>query len=264
MNIGNYYKNLTEELYSLKDRIRNYIGTSHCPSDGEWKESVIRTILRRHLPSNIGVGRGFIVSREQSSTQIDVLLYDKSKPILFQDGDFIIITRDTARGVIEVKTKIRQTRDLEEAINKLSDIVQFINPTLASHNIEKQFFGLFSYETPDFDTDNVLTVVQDCVKGQDQRIVNCISLGKDYFARFWHDEPGTPGIDSYDTWHDYKLRNKAPAYFIHNVIDHLCPQWADENIKVWYPENGKENYKLSEIHLFPNHPTRGVRKTARL
>lgn len=254
MNIEKYFINLTKELESLKDRVRHYIDDSHWLSDGEWKESVIRTILRRHLPSNIGVGRGFVVSTEQSSTQIDVLLYDKSKPILFQDGDFIIITRDTVRGIIEVKTKIRQKKDLEKAINKLSDIVQFINPTLASHNIEQQFFGLFSYEKPNFNVNEVLGTIQDCVKGQDQRIANCISLGKDYFARFWHYEPDTPGLYSYDTWHDYQLKNKAPAYFIHNVIDHLCPQWADENIKVWYPEDGKENYKLSEMHLIPNHP----------
>lgn len=264
MNIEKYFKDLTKELESLKDRVRHYIEDAHWLSDGEWKESVIRTVLRRHLPSNIGIGRGFVVSVEQSSTQIDVLLYDKSKPILFQDGDFIIITRDTVRGVIEVKTKIERPSKLKDAINKLSDIVQFINPTLNSHNIEKQFFGLFSYETLGFDTDNVLTTVQDCVKGEYRRLVNCISLGNDYFARFWDYEPGTAAIDSYDTWHDYKLKNNAPAYFIHNVIDHLCPQWADENIKVWYPENGKENYKLSEIHLFPSHPTRGVRKTARL
>lgn len=254
MNIEKYFKDLTKELESLKDRVRQYVDGPNWLSDGEWKESVIRTILRRHLPSNIGVGRGYVVSTEQSSTQIDVLLYDKSKPILFQDGDFIIITRDTVRGVIEVKTKIERLGKLKDAINKLSDIVQFINPTLASHNIKKQFFGLFSYETPDFDTDNVLTAVQDCVKSQHRRLVNCISLGMHYFARFWHYEPDTPGLYSYDTWHDYQLKNKAPAYFIHNVIDHLCPQWADENIKVWYPEDGKENYKLSEMHLSPNHP----------
>jgi hypothetical protein len=83
MDIENYFKNLTTELESLKDRVRLYIGDAHWQSDGEWKESVIRTILKRHLPKNIGVGSGFIVNVEQTTTQIDILLYDNSKPILF-------------------------------------------------------------------------------------------------------------------------------------------------------------------------------------
>lgn len=107
MNIENYFKNLTIELESLKDRVRLYIEDAHWQSDGEWKESVLRTTLKRHLPKNVGVGRGFIVNFEQATTQIDILLYDNSKPILFQDGDFIIITPDSAKGVIEVKTKIK-------------------------------------------------------------------------------------------------------------------------------------------------------------
>ena len=57
MNINQYFKNLTDELTSLKDRIRHYIEDAHWQSDGEWKESVLRTILRRHLPKNIGIGR---------------------------------------------------------------------------------------------------------------------------------------------------------------------------------------------------------------
>jgi hypothetical protein len=250
MNIKKYFTNLTLELESLKDRVRDYIDDAHWLSDGEWKESVIRTILRRHLPSNIGVGRGFVVNVDQCSTQIDVLLYDKSKPVLFQDGDFLVITRDAARGAIEVKTKIRTRKDLEDAINKLSDIALLIDPEPGSNYYKERFFGLFSYEPLGFNTSEVLNSVQQCVGGQYQRIVNCISLGKDYFIRFWPSDPkSSAGFHNYDKWHSYNLQNKAPAYFVHNVIDHLCPQWANENIDIWYPEEGKEDHKLSEIHL---------------
>jgi hypothetical protein len=248
MNIEKYFKNLTNELVSLKDRVRDYIDDSNWLSDGEWKESVIRSILRRHLPGNIGVGRGFVVNVEQSSTQIDILLYDKSKPILFQDGDFIIITPDTVRGVIEVKTKIRQLSELRDAINKLSKNSQLINPTTSYR--ERHFFGLFSYEKPGFNTDRVLQTVQDCVNGQYQKLVNCISIGEDYFVRFWRSTPNSPGLGLYSKWHAYHLENKAPAYFIHNVVDQLCPQWTRENINVWYPEDGKENNKIDEISLY--------------
>ncbi|MBN2845549.1 MAG: hypothetical protein JXQ25_06135 [Deltaproteobacteria bacterium] len=243
MDIENYFKNLTTELESLKDRVRLYIEDAHWQSDGEWKESVLRTVLKRHLPQNIGVGRGFIVNVEYASTQIDILLYDNSKPILFQDGDFVIITPDTAKGVIEVKTKLWQQGDLRNAINKISEIAQFINSTNAYG--KDQFFGLFSYEDAEFNTDSVLGILQECVNGQRQRIVNCISIGSNYFVRFWPNRL----FGQFPKWHSYQLENKAPAYFIHNVIDHLYPKWTSDNNDVWYPENGKENYQIGEIDL---------------
>ena len=45
-----YHRSLTEELYSLKDRIRNLV--SHWPTDGEHKEVALRSVLRRHLPQS--------------------------------------------------------------------------------------------------------------------------------------------------------------------------------------------------------------------
>jgi len=248
MNINQYFKNLTDELISLKDRVRHYIDDAHWQSDGEWKESVIRAILKRHLPSNIGVGRGFVVNTQQASTQIDVLLYDKSKPILFQDGDFVLITPESAKGVIEVKTKIWQSEDLRNIINKLSAISQFVLPTVPYNEV--RFFGLFSYEEPNFNTNRVLEILHDCVNGEPPRIINCISLGKDFFVRYWPSQPNSPGFQNYKRWHSYKLENKAPAYFIHNVIDHLYPQWTSANNEVWYPEDGKENYKIDDIFLY--------------
>ena len=248
MNIENYFKDLTNELESLKDRVRHFIGDAHWQSDGESKESVLRTILRRYLPSNIGVGRGFIVNVEQPSTQIDVLLYDNTKPILFQDGDFIIITTDSVKGSIEVKTKFWHLSDLRKALNKISNIAEFVNP-ISTYGKE-QFFGLFSYDKPDFNIGHLLDIVQECVGGRHQRVIHCISFGKDHFARYWPTPPASPGFQAYNKWHLYQLENKAPAYFIHNAIDHLCSQWTSANNEVWYPEDGKENQKIGEISLY--------------
>ena len=87
-----YHKSLTEELYSVKDRIRNLV--EHWPTDGEWKESALRTVLRRHLPDQVLVGRGFVAARNYSSTQIDLLVLRPPKPTLFRDGDLVIVTPD--------------------------------------------------------------------------------------------------------------------------------------------------------------------------
>ncbi|MFZ5994664.1 MAG: DUF6602 domain-containing protein [Thermodesulfobacteriota bacterium] len=251
MDAENYFKDLTNELEALKSRVRHYIHDAHWLSDGEWKESVLRTVLRRHLPGSIGVGRGFIINAEASSTQIDILLYDNTKPILFRDGDFVIITPDAAKGVIEVKTKLWKSDDLRKAINTVSEIAVLVNP--AGSYGKNQFYGLFSYEEADFTTDTVLDIIQECVGGQPIRVINCASFGKDIFVRYWPGPPDSPFNSGHYKWHAYRLENKAPAYFIHNVIDHLYPEWAGQNNEVWYPETGKENYIIAERFLYLPH-----------
>ncbi len=90
-NYLEYHKSLTDELYGLKDE--SGILLKHWTTDGEYKEAALRTVLRRHLPSSLVVGRGFIVTEQSSSTQIDLLIADGSKPTLFREGDLMFVTR---------------------------------------------------------------------------------------------------------------------------------------------------------------------------
>jgi hypothetical protein len=115
-----FHRSLSEELYSLKDRIRNLV--YHWPTDGEWKESALRSILRRHLPDSVCIGRGFIVTPNQGSTQIDILLIDGNRPTLFRDGDLFIVTPDVVLGAIEVKTSLRGVSQVRDALLKLSAV----------------------------------------------------------------------------------------------------------------------------------------------
>ena len=249
MNVTSHFKNLTTELESLKDRVRHYINNKHWLSDGEWKESVIRTVLRRHLPANIEIGSGFIVFEGKPSTQIDILLYDNSKPVLFQDGNFVILTPDAVRGVIEVKTKFHNKKDFISAVAKLSKIAELINP-FSTYPVDR-FIGLFSYEISSFKTTDILSILQNKCGGHKHKIINCISLGQDYFIRYWPSDPSSQtGMLNYHKWHEYSFKKMAPAYFIHNVIDHLFPQWTVKNNMVWYPESGKEAHKTGEIFLY--------------
>ena len=55
-----FHRSVSEELYSVKDRIRNLV--THWATDGESKEVALRSVLRRHLPASVIVGRGFIVT----------------------------------------------------------------------------------------------------------------------------------------------------------------------------------------------------------
>lgn len=86
MDAAIYYRSLSQELDALKGRVRYLIEDHHWLTDGEWKESVLRAVLRRHLPATVGVGRGFIVGPRGPSTQIDVLLYDASYPTVISSS----------------------------------------------------------------------------------------------------------------------------------------------------------------------------------
>ena len=69
MDVRKYFLSLSQELEALKKRVRFLIADQHWQTDGEWKESVVRQVLRRHLPIDAVVGRGFIVSMSGYSSK---------------------------------------------------------------------------------------------------------------------------------------------------------------------------------------------------
>jgi len=249
MDNKQYFESLTQELDALKNRVRQFIKKKNWQADGEWKESVIRAVLRRHLPATTGVGRGFVITPQSASTQIDVLLYDKSKPILFQDGDFVLITPDVVRGVIEVKTRIRDNSELEKALKKLANNVQFIRKVTSvkeGQTERNRFFGFFAYEEDNINIQTALKILKRSVNGIAIRTINCVNLGSSHFIRFWCFPPQGPK-QKINKWYAYHLTKMSPAYFVHNVIERLCPFSVLQNDRVWYPETGKEDRKIGEI-----------------
>lgn len=128
MQTEEYFRSISTELDSLKNRVRHLIRNQHWQTDGEWKESVLRTLIPRSAPLNMTVGRGFIVDRDRSSTQIDILIYDNSYPVLYKDGDLVFISPSACRAVIEVKTSVTRTEFLT-AVAKLGDVAELARGT---------------------------------------------------------------------------------------------------------------------------------------
>jgi hypothetical protein len=241
MNNDLYFKTLTQELGSQKDRLQNFI--RHWLTVGEYRETVLRNVLRRHLPKSIGVGKGFIIGNEITSTQIDILLYDTTKPVLFQEGELLILTPDAALGAIEVKKSIT-VAELEEAVGKLSDIAQLTSP-----NATPNFLGLFVYEGH-LEPDIILTALQGSANQDGRRVINCISIGESDFARYWEHDPEGRSRRLYRYWHAYNLQAKAPGYFLMNVVGHLCRNSVAVYDSLWFPSEGKEPFKVGEKPLF--------------
>ena len=244
MNNTEYFESITKEISSMKNRIRNFIGGVHWQTDGEWKEAILRSILRRYLPLTTGVGKGFITTKDGPSSQIDILLYDTTKPILFKDGDFVLVTPDSVVGVIEVKTRIKR-HELNEVLSKLFEITVLHKrqPTIA-----RPFFGLFAYEETDFDSTFYLEQIRDVFKGFGTTPLHILSSGESKFIRFWECDPNDSRKPIHK-WHAYDIKGKAPAYFLHNAIEFTCEQSVQENNAIWFPIEGKEVSLIGSIEM---------------
>jgi len=72
-----YHKSIALELDDSKNRVRNLIGSRHWLSDGEHKETLLRRLLRSHVPETVNVGSGFVyLGVDDSSHQLDILISD--------------------------------------------------------------------------------------------------------------------------------------------------------------------------------------------
>lgn len=239
MKIKLYFQSLTAEFESLKDRVRNFIQDAHWLTDGEWKESVLRSFLARKLPETVKIGRGFIVTSDGPSSQCDILLYRASAPTLFKEGDLVFLTPDATLGIIEVKSRTNG-RTLRAVLEKFATIGAKLGSD-RSHC----FFGLFSYETAIQNDQLILNALRE-VCDHETKIVDLLSLGCHTFVRWWMHKP-EGGTQHYERWHSYNLENMSAGYFIANVVDFVCPESVASNKWLWFPEEGKESKKTGDI-----------------
>jgi hypothetical protein len=241
MNSTEYFEDLSKELQAVQNRIRNFIGEVHWPSDGSWKESVLRTILRRYLPPSFTVGSGFILTPDGVSTQVDILVCDDSAPFLFRDGDFLIVPADCVRAVVEVKTKIASER-FRDALRKLDDISMLMRRRCVR---KRPFIGLFSYEP----TISPMSAVLDALHAANGQTggyeISALCFGGAQYYRFWEHDPTGNFRGQYDSWHAYDLPKIAPGYFVHNLIEHLFPGAFERAGDLWYPVQGKEPHFIA-------------------
>jgi hypothetical protein len=241
MDVAAHYRSLTKELESLKDRVRNYIDDNHWLTVGEWRESVLRSIISQHLPDTVKIGRGFVFTNTGPTTQCDILLYRADAPVLFREGDFVFITADAVLGIIEVKSKATKSA-FRKAVKKLAAIANKLGP-----HSEKCCLGLFAYETAFTDHDEILRTVQESFRRPSQ-FLNFVNLGCSTFVRWWKTSPHDSD-EPYYHWQAYSLQDMSAGYFIMNVLDAVSPD-IGRNQRYWFPEPTKElHLKAKRPHL---------------
>lgn len=216
----------------MKDRVRNFIDDRHWGEDGRYKEILLAKILKAHLPNDVSIGTGFVVCpNNQITSQIDIIIYRDNMPKMFEIDSFIIVPSESVLAIIEVKTKLNNTK-LEEAMKKAHD-----NGVKIDAHI---FNGIFAYE-------------QGCKNVELRyysKYVNNIALGKDTFIKYWAE--GTPSYtenNSDDRYSLYNICDLAFGYFVSNLIEDIHIALNNEKItetmqQSLYPiEVGKEARK---------------------
>lgn len=243
-NYQSYHRSMTAELYAVKNRVRNLV--THWGTDGEFKEVALRSILRRHLPESVIVGRGFIVTPQESSSQIDVLIVDGSKPVLFKDGDLLIVTPDAVVGVIEVKTRLLVTRTMSEALSKLSRVEAMCRATTGRDSV---WTGLFVFEGVAADQERLLRATGEAYR-RTGRPIHCVSYGKSVFIRYWTSGAEVHSPEPGPVWHSYRLPKVAPSYFLGNLIDWISSVDYHTAGFAWFPlVGGKEEHRRYYLPL---------------
>lgn len=230
-----FQESITKELDIIKNRVRNLIGDAHWGEEGRFKEAVLKNILRQFLPKNLSVSTGFILKATGNndndnllSSQLDIIVYDNTLPVLFSEGDFVITTLKNVKAVIEVKSRITPTsfaRAIEQFENSIVYFADEIRKPFFSvngrpiPNRKKIFTGIFAFE---FGGNINSNNIDNCLKDSN-RIINHISLGPNHFIKYWKNTDGNrlaiPVECQSDFYNVYNLDNLSFSYFISNLVD---------------------------------------------
>jgi len=229
VNIRKFQKSITDELKYTKDRVRNLIGNVNWGEEGRYKEAILKKIIRQYLPTNLEIGTGFIVSnsdyiygqRGEISNQLDLIIYEGRTPVIFREGDFVILTESAVRGVIEVKSKLTNysaapdSNALNSVLQKLNDLNRFDTFRNRNHQ-NRKFIGVFSFE---YDGNIQAERIDEALRISDG-LTNNIALGSDIFIRYWEDTVGLqPPVDFNGRCYNiYDLKRLSFSYFMSNLL----------------------------------------------
>lgn len=236
-----YQKSISDELISMKDRVRNFIDGHHWGEDGRYKEIILSHTLRQHLPERVSVGTGFVVSDNELTKQIDIIVYRDDFPLMFKQDDFIIAPSESVLGIIEVKSRIN-TDVGKKAICNATE-----NGRIIGRDI---FNGIFAFESQNgcFNNPGLRNEL-----ANSEGVVNHLCFGADIFLKYW--ETGHPNINpcAQDSYAVYQIQSLAFGYFISNLIEDIHIDLHNQQLpnalnRMFYPiEETKEAHKIDEI-----------------
>jgi hypothetical protein len=121
MKLNSTFRKVASSFLTEFNDLSQEIG--HNLSAGEAREHALIELLRKYLPSRVGVDRGFVVDAHGSeSKQIDVVIYDRTVGTVFEINGVKFFPCETVIAVGEVKSDIDSTAKLSDALEKLASV----------------------------------------------------------------------------------------------------------------------------------------------
>ena len=240
-----FYESLNKEFDAVKDRVRNLIGDANWGEDGRFKEVVLKNVISRFLPKSYSIGTGFAINNNREITkQIDLFIYDSSSPVLFSEGEFVIVLANTVKAIIEVKTAINNSTELKDIIKICEENAKIIE--LDFSQSQRMFNGIFCYDCPlSFSLlESSLKEWSTITDVNPFRKVNNISLGNQKFIHFWHMQPFS--------LRGYELNDLSFAYFISNLLVSLDSHYMGGK-SVFTPLESKNSFEKFKIACIPGY-----------
>lgn len=161
-------------------RLDFLIGRDHWLSVGNYKEELLRGLLKQLLPKKYEVSTGFILSLDENGNEIkskqqDIIIWDSNDyAAIFRDGDFVIVPPEACKAVIEVKSTLTN-ETLKKAMYASDGIYDFVRtPYIQVLNISRYIFAYdSSMRFPQSYFDSIYDYYENDVEGQlstEQRI----------------------------------------------------------------------------------------------
>ncbi|MDP9535215.1 hypothetical protein Q7L38_21815 [Pseudomonas protegens] len=120
-----------ESSFSVSSTIASHSGVL-----GDARESFIRDVLKRFLPSNISIGAGQIIDAQGGiSKQIDLIIYRNDFPTLRTFGSADVYLIEGVIATVEVKSQLNEKSLFEALENGKS--VRNLKPSVLRHSLDE-------------------------------------------------------------------------------------------------------------------------------
>jgi len=160
---------------------------------------------------------------------------DKNRPTLFKDSDFVILTADAVKAILEVKTAIRGRARLEEVLGQVADDAEKVretNPRLEC--------GVFIYNNSALSDLVVLQALRRVADGNLARRINYLCIGPDRFTLFF---PGLKKKEQPARWRSFAVPEMAASLFLSFVVWRLTGKMTAQAMMQWFPITDIPNMK---------------------
>jgi hypothetical protein len=123
------YASLLGQTFATRiNLLAQLIRDAHHPSLGLYKERLLMSIISQFVPKRYDVGTGFVIfptarqflngvpeaydvlnsADHVVSRQCDIIVFDANEfPVIFRDGDFVVVRPEAVRAIVEVKGSLR-------------------------------------------------------------------------------------------------------------------------------------------------------------